>query len=342
MALAESGIENSELESSFKYILKHIDDIKDSRTLAYCTVAFATAKRPEADNLMEKLYQMRNEEGDFVWWNNKNNNIYDTETTALAVQAMFRSGQHNATAAKALAWLIRNKDKDGNWVTTQSTIQSLRAIIAGSEQKPFDKAYDITISVNEKPVREISITKENYDVCQLVDLTEFVRKGVNTIEMKSPEGENFSYQIVYEYFIPKENISASSTETLKINLEYDKRNVAVNDILNCRVSVDNNGTETAPMVLLDIGVPPGFEVITDKLQGMKERNEIEQWEIRGQQVILYLREVKAQSQTVISFDMKAKFPIRARTPVSRAYEYYQPEIKSETVPVMIEVEEGKE
>jgi len=71
---------------------------------------------------------------------------------------------------------------------------------------------------------------------------------------------------------------------------------------------------------------------------MKERNEIEQWEIRGRQVIIYLREIKANSQAVVSFDMKTKYPIRAQTPVSRAYEYYQPAINSETGSVPIEVE----
>ncbi|MFZ2656095.1 MAG: MG2 domain-containing protein [Victivallales bacterium] len=347
MALAESGLDNSELEPSFNYILRHLDDVKDARTLAYCANAFAAAKRPEADNMIEKLYEVRNEKGDFVLWNGKgkktiyfegDNNIYDTETTALVVQAMFRTGHHSTTASKALSWLISKKDKNGNWGTTQSTIQCLRAIIAGKEQKKYDKPYEITIFVNGKPTNKIGITSDNYDVCQLIDLTASVQQGVNSVEVTSPKDENYSYQLVAEYYIPKKEHPANANEILKINVEYEKNNLKVNDIISCRAAVDNNGTMPANMVLVDIGVPPGFDVIPDKLQGMKERNEIEQWEIRGRQVIIYLREIKANSQAVVSFDMKAKYPIRAQTPVSRVYEYYQPSNNSETGSIAIEVE----
>jgi len=340
MSLAESGLDNSELEPSFNYILKHLDEIKDARTIAYCANAFAAARRPEADNMIEKLYESRSEEGDFVMWNIKGrkNICYDTETTALAVQAMFRTGRHTPTASKALSWLISKKDKNGNWGTTQSTIQCLRAIIAGKEQKKYDKPYEITISVNGKAVSKTGIAAENYDVCQLIDLTAFVKQGVNSVEIHSPKDENYSYQLVAEYYIPRKEHPSDAKEILKINVEYEKNSLKVNDIINCRATVDNNGTITANMVLVDIGVPPGFDVIPDKLQAMKDRNEIEQWEIRGRQVIIYLREIKASSQAVVSFDMKAKYPIRAQSPVSRAYEYYRPSNNSETGSVVIEVE----
>ncbi|HBC88626.1 MAG TPA: hypothetical protein DCZ94_16890 [Lentisphaeria bacterium] len=340
MSLAESGLDNSELEPSFNYILKHLDEIKDARTLAYCANAFAAARRPEADNMIEKLYESRSEEGDFVMWNikGKKNIYYDTEATALALQAMFRAGQHTATASKVLSWLISKKDKNGNWGTTQSTIQCLRAIIAGKKQKKYDKPYEITISVNGKAVNKIGITGENYDICQLIDLAASVQLGVNSVEIRSPKDENYNYQLVVEYYIPQKEHSSDAKEILKINVEYEKNNLKVNDIINCRATVDNNGAMPANMVLVDIGVPPGFDVIPDKLEAMKDRNDIEQWEIRGRQAIIYLREIKANSQAVVSFDMKAKYPIRAQTPVSRAYEYYQPAISSETGSVAIEVE----
>jgi hypothetical protein len=39
-----------------------------------------------------------------------------------------------------------------------------------------------------------------------------------------------------------------------------------------------------------------------------------------------------------SFRMKAKYPVRAKTPPSTAYQYYEPEIRSHAEPVVLTVE----
>ena len=42
-------------------------------------------------------------------------------------------------------------------------------------------------------------------------------------------------------------------------------------------------------------------------------------------MIAYLEKLDAQSIFTLSYQVKAKYPIKARTPLSRAYPYYNPE-----------------
>ena len=65
---------------------------------------------------------------------------------------------------------------------------------------------------------------------------------------------------------------------------------------------------------------------------------IERYSITGRQVILYFREISSKEPIVFTYELKAKFPVKAKTPKSTAYQYYEPEIRAEAQPVEIKVE----
>ena len=60
---------------------------------------------------------------------------------------------------------------------------------------------------------------------------------------------------------------------------------------------------------------------------------IEKYTITGKQVIIYFRKIEAGQNITIPFQLKALYPIKAKGPVSNAYQYYQPEIKDQTKPI---------
>ena len=55
------------------------------------------------------------------------------------------------------------------------------------------------------------------------------------------------------------------------------------------------------------------------------------------QAVLYFDSVGAGEAIRLSFRLRAKYPIRARTFQSRVYEYYDPEVNSVARPVQFEV-----
>ena len=72
-------------------------------------------------------------------------------------------------------------------------------------------------------------------------------------------------------------------------------------------------------------------------QGLKDEGVIEKYSINGRQVTLCFREINPERPVEFSYELKAKFPVKAKTPKATAYQYYEPEIRAETQPVEIEV-----
>jgi CD109 antigen len=91
------------------------------------------------------------------------------------------------------------------------------------------------------------------------------------------------------------------------------------------------------MVIVDLGLPPGFTLIPDKLNGLVESEIIEKYSTTGRQIIIYLREVAHGKPIEIKYQLLAKYPLKAKTPKSAVYEYYNPEIRVEAEPIQLVV-----
>jgi uncharacterized protein YfaS (alpha-2-macroglobulin family) len=91
------------------------------------------------------------------------------------------------------------------------------------------------------------------------------------------------------------------------------------------------------MVVIDLGVPPGFQVLVEDLQSLVDDGTIEKYTIAARQIIVYLDRLASREPLEISYRLRANFPMRAATPSSRVYRYYNPEIEATAEPVTIEV-----
>jgi hypothetical protein len=81
----------------------------------------------------------------------------------------------------------------------------------------------------------------------------------------------------------------------------------------------------AQMVIVDIGIPPGFEVLTDDLTTLVERKVLQKFELTPRQVICYLDRIDGGATVEWQFRLRAKMPVKAKTGRTTAYEYYAPQ-----------------
>src|SRR5947209_12363039 len=93
------------------------------------------------------------------------------ETTALAALAMIKSGQFTNSVNKALTYIVKSKDPNGTWGSTQATILSLKALVAGLGGSKQQGKASFNILVNGKKVGQGQVTEENADVMQVFELT---------------------------------------------------------------------------------------------------------------------------------------------------------------------------
>jgi uncharacterized protein YfaS (alpha-2-macroglobulin family) len=347
-ALSSTGYAGGEVEKGLKYLRSRLDDIKDNYTLALTANAFATADPKDKTTLavLQTLYDRRTEEGDLVYWKATSETAVggqgksaDIEVTGLAVQAFVRCGQQSGAVGKAVSYLAKCKDAYGTWESTQATIQALRAMLMAERDATGTAEAEIAVSINGKAVKTISVDKSNSDVMQLVDLKELTRKGNNAVALSFKGKGSLLYQVVGRYYMPQPKEPAAAHEPLSIEVAYDRTALAAEDIIAASATVTWNKPGKAKMVIVDLGLPPGFTLIPDNLNKLVDQKAIEKYSLTGRQIIIYLRELAAGKPVTINYQLMAKYPLKAKTARSVVYEYYNPDSRAEAAPVELTVKQ---
>jgi uncharacterized protein YfaS (alpha-2-macroglobulin family) len=108
-------------------------------------------------------------------------------------------------------------------------------------------------------------------------------------------------------------------------------------------TVRNNLQKAANMVMVDLGIPPGFDLLSEDLQDYQNKSarhssgHLSKFSLTATQALLYFDSFAPGESVTLKYRLRAKYPIRARTFQSRVYEYYDPEIASVARPVQLEV-----
>ncbi len=348
-ALKNTGYQGPAVEKAKDFVEKHITAKVDSYTLAVVAnfAADYGADREFTRQAIQMLLDARTEKGEQVWWSAEETSVYATgpsasvETTSLAVQALLQSGEASATARKALTYIASKKDAYGTWGTTQATIMALRALLTATEKGAADVRGMVVVLLNGKPAEKLELTPENNDL-----LHQFVFKNVepqsaSTVGLQFEGKGGLAYQIVGSYYLPWDEKAAG--EPLSIDVAYDRTHLAQDDIATASATVRNNLQKTANMVMVDLGIPPGFDLLSEDLQDYQERSahrksgHLSKFSLTATQALLYFDSFAPGDVVTLKYRLRAKFPIRARTFKSQVYEYYDPEIASVARPVQLEV-----
>jgi uncharacterized protein YfaS (alpha-2-macroglobulin family) len=97
------------------------------------------------------------------------------------------------------------------------------------------------------------------------------------------------------------------------------------------------------MVMVDLGIPPGFELLSEDLQDFQARTagqnagSLQKFSLTATQAILYFNALAPGKPVELRFRLRAQYPIRAHTFESRVYEYYDPAVSAIARPAEFEV-----
>lgn len=347
-SLESTGYQGPAIEHAKQFLESHMSGTPDNYTLAVlANFAVDNGKGREfTDRVMRLLLDARTEKDQQAWWTAEETGVYATgqsaavETTGLAAQALLKWGQDPSTTRKALSYLASKKDASGTWGTTQATIMALRALLLGTEKGTADVRGAVEIVINGKPVQSVTLTPENNDL-----LHQFVFKEVganaNSVDIRFSGKGSLAYQVVGRNFVPwSEKVPG---EALSIGVAYDRTRLRQDDIATATASIKNNLPKTANMVMVDLGIPPGFDLLTEDLQDYQEKSasrrsgRLEKFNLTATQAILYFDSIAAGDAITLHYRLRAKYPIRARTFQSRVYEYYDPDVTALAAPQQLEI-----
>jgi hypothetical protein len=337
------------VEKARQFVEKNMSEKPDAYTLAVlANFAVDYARdRNFARQAMQLLLDARTEKDDQAWWTANETSVYaagtsaSVETTGLAVQALLKWGQASGTAGKALNYIAAKKDASGAWGTTQATIMALRSLLLAAGKGGADVSGTLEISLNGKPVEKLTLTPDNNDLLHQFALKNVDANAANRVQIRFEGKGGLAYQVVGRYFVPWDEKPAN--EALSINVAYDRTRLAQDDVATATATIKNNLNKTANMVMVDLGIPPGFDLLAEDLQDYLEKTaarkggRLEKFSLTATQAILYFDSIAPGNTVTLHVRYRAKYPIRARTFASRVYEYYDPEVSSMARPVQLEV-----
>jgi len=354
-SLLDSGLKTPELKSAVEYIRTHVKDEENAYILALAANALASwdAKDDSTHEVLTKiLKKLDAKKQDVPNWKAccfptgghsltyARGDSLTVETTALTVLAMLKNGQFTNSANKALAYLVKSKGPSGTWGSTSATILSLKALVAASGGTKHKGVTPFAVLVNGKEVKEGKVTEENADVMQLFDLKEHLRGGANEVTLQVKGETNLMYQIVGRHFEPWKQ-EPPSKSPFEVTIDYDRTKLSTADLLRVKATLKYTGKVPTSMVMLDLGIPPGFTVDAGDFAEMVGAKKIKRFSLTARQVILYLGDAKPGDVQSFEYTLKPKYPIKAKTPSSVAYEYYTPTNRATAKPVELVVEDKK-
>jgi uncharacterized protein YfaS (alpha-2-macroglobulin family) len=351
-ALENTGYRGPALAKARRYVEANRSGNADPYTVAV-VANFAVESKDEAfaHEAVQRLLNARIEKDDQAWWTSEETGMYGrgasaaVETTGLAVQALLKSGEAPGVARKALAYLASKKDASGTWGTTQATIMALRAILFSTEKGAADVRGTVEITLNGRPAGTLALTPDNNDLYHQIALKGIEDRASNRVELRFSGQGSFAYQVAGRYFVPW--TARPANEPLTIDVQYDRTRLAQDDVATATATVRSHLPRSADMVMVDLGIPPGFDLLSEDLQDMQARTasqkggRLEKFSLTATQAILYFDGIPAGGTVTVKYRLRAKYPIRARTFRSRVYEYYDPGVSAVARPVPLEVEKRK-
>ncbi len=357
-ALSEAGYgDESGAQKGLDYVREFWQEAEDPYVLALVANALAAAD-PEGgatEAALDRLAEQAIREGNGVYWKSNiatfmgaTGQTGSIETTALAAYAFLRAERHPDLANQALTYLIQQKDSYGTWHSTQATILTLKALLLSVRKGEEGAQATVRVWLNGEEADPISIGPENADVVHLVTFSEPPVPGENKLRITLQGKGNLMFQINSRYYLPWDRVPdlVSEKPLMDISVNYDRTQLAVNDTIQVSVHVAL-AEGTARQAIIDLGIPPGFEVLQEDLADLVARysdlpsdypgTRFSRFDLTGRQIIVYLEGLKAGQPFDFGYRIRARYPIKAQTPPSSAYDYYSPEVQAFSAPTSLEV-----
>jgi uncharacterized protein YfaS (alpha-2-macroglobulin family) len=352
-ALIESGYGNEPgTQRALDYLRAHWNEADDAYTLALVSNALTASETfevSETSKVLSKLASFAVRDQDAAHWSARaqsftgaSGDVADLETTALATQALLRSNSHRDVALAALRYLTRAKDSFGTWQSTQATILSLKAFLASLDLKSPPPEATVSVSLNGGTAQSVRLSSDNADVVHILAFEDGVMSGENRIDLQvsGQNTENLLYQVTTSACVPWSSVPTKADSPVDIGVTYDRSELYVGDELKAHVDITLKNPPAVQWAIASIGVPPGFDVMTEDLDALVAQSaglvtKVRRYELTGSQIVLYLENLDYK----ISFEyrLRAKFPLKAQAPSSSVYDYYNPEISGSQSPSLVSV-----
>lgn len=285
------------------------------------------------DELLALLVNARQEA---AFWNGKKHSITRStgealkiETTGLVALALMKSSNPDLQSLQtAVKFLVAQRSGYGMFGSTQSTILALKALSRFAEfSKKTDESGTIEVLVNGNVVATKSYNKGERNNVEIAGLENFVSSGTQEVQVRFKGCKNplpYTMHVSYSTTLPNSDKECA----VSLETQLSTKQVKVGETLRLTATLKNKTNEGQPMTMAIIGLPAGLTAQPWQLKEMQEKGIVDFYEVIGNNIACYYRDLAPGEQKVLNFDLKAELPGEYDAPASSAYLYYTNELKT--------------
>jgi hypothetical protein len=310
------------------------------------------AKTADAAKLMQKVAQLQKEAGhvdaEQTSITGSGGRDLQIETTSLALLAWLKAnpGAFNANIQKGIKWLGQQRGGYGGFGSTQSTILALKALILYTKaNKKTPEAGELRLFVGTNQVAALPFAAGAAEplTLSIPDAESTLKSGRNTVRVEITGQNVFPYTLTWSYQT-RQPASAANCP-VKLSAKLDRTQARESETVRLNVRIENASGKGQGMAVAIVGLPGGLTVPEDmkqlkdytRLPSDGQRPLVSAFEIRGRELVLYWRDLAPDQKIDVSIDLICRVPGEYSGPASRAYLYYNADLKHWFEPLKINI-----
>lgn len=248
------------------------------------------------------------------------------EGTSLATLAWFHNPTYLGNVQKSIKFLT-DTCQGGRYGSTQATVLALRCIVAYDKLDTRIKLPGrIRLSVDGEPTANwVAFDSNDHEAIELPDLSKMLSSGEHTIDLRMENGNELPFTAAIKYNKATPDSDKKCQIDLSVRLSQNRLTEGKSTEANVVVTNLTDSTVASPIAI--IGIPGGLEPRHDQLKELVKSGQIAAYEVKGNDVVLYWRDLSAKGIARISLSLIASFPGSYTGTASSAYLYYVDEHK---------------
>jgi TonB-dependent SusC/RagA subfamily outer membrane receptor len=330
-ALAETG--TKDIDKEYAYSLTEAWQSNDMYRMALmANAAYSLHKINDYEKLVNEFIRKANESGlekltmDHSAVRSYGNSLA-IETVSLWGVAMLRAQQPDFISITRCIDFILAKRSFGMFGSTQSTTLALKALTlyAASINSKRDDG-EVTVSTNNVLTDTQHYTKETKNSIVMNKFTGLLGNGKNSVRVKfntTTEALPYSINLTWNSKVPLTDTACK----MAIETKLAQRTVKVNETVRLTTILSNKTHQGVPMSVALIGIPAGLSLQPWQLKELQEKKVFDFYEVMGNRLAIYYRELEPRATRTINLDLKAEAPGSFSSVASCVYLYYTDEYK---------------
>ncbi|MGL4650453.1 MAG: hypothetical protein ACRC1H_13680, partial [Caldilineaceae bacterium] len=151
---------------------------------------------------------------------------------------------------------------------------------------------------------------------------EGVSPSANTLTILRDGEQLPTLQIVSEAWQPWPPMTGTNNQSMDVQVTYDRTELAVNDLVKVTATIPNYLPQPVNMLLVELALPPGFDVVREDWAALVAEGLIDRYEVRPAQINAYVSDVAAGETVSFTYRLQARLVVDVETGTSTSYDFY--------------------